>query len=184
MTNFQKNNLLRISLFLLTFIMSQNLWAQVKTVTGTITNDKDEPLAGATVSVKGKNRTVTTDIQGNFSINAEAGEVLIVSSVGFTRYEIKITEDTNYAAKLTANSAGLDAVTVIGSRGKPRTDVNRPVPVDVISSKELENTGQTDLGQMAQFTSPSFNSAKNGINGVANHPDKSVAFKSSKKILF
>ena len=97
--------------------------------------------------------------------------MLIVSSVGFTTYEIKITADTNYAAKLTANSAGLGAVMVIGSRGKPRTDVNRPVPVDVISSKELENTGQTDLGQMAQFTSPSFNSAKNGINGVANFAD-------------
>ena len=171
MTNFKKNNLLRTILFLLTFFMSQSLWAQVKTVTGTITNDKDEPLAGATVSVKGKNRTVTTDSQGNFSINAEPGEALMVSSVGFTTYEIKITADTNYAAKLTANSAGLGAVTVIGSRGKPRTDVNRPVPVDVISSKELENTGQTDLGQMAQFTSPSFNSAKNGINGVANFAD-------------
>ena len=171
MTNFKKNNLPRTILFLLTFCISQNLWAQVKTVTGTITSDKDEPLAGATISVKGKNRTVTTDSQGNFSINAEPGEVLVVSSVGFTSYEIKITADTNYAAKLTANSAGLGAVTVIGSRGKPRTDVNRPVPVDVISSKELENTGQTDLGQMAQFTSPSFNSAKNGINGVANFAD-------------
>jgi iron complex outermembrane receptor protein len=41
----------------------------------------------------------------------------------------------------------------------------------VISSKELESTGQVDLGQMAQFTSPSFNSAKNGINGVANYAD-------------
>ena len=171
MTIFKKNNLPRTILFLLTFCISQNLWAQVKTVTGTITSDKDEPLAGATISVKGKNRTVTTDSQGNFSINAEPGEVLVVSSVGFTSYEIKITADTNYAAKLTANSAGLGAVTVIGSRGKPRTDVNRPVPVDVISSKELENTGQTDLGQMAQFTSPSFNSAKNGINGVANFAD-------------
>ncbi|MEJ7673849.1 MAG: hypothetical protein WKF59_14415 [Chitinophagaceae bacterium] len=36
-----------------------------------------------------------------------------------------------------------------------------PVPVDVVSAKELQATGQTDLGQMAQFTSPSFNSAKN-----------------------
>ena len=171
MTNFKKNNLPRTILFLLTFCISQNLWAQVKTVTGTITGDKDEPLAGATISVKGKNRTVTTDSQGNFSINADPGEVLVVSSVGFTTYEIKITADTNSAAKLTVNSAGLGAVTVIGSSGKPRTDVNRPVPVDVISSKELENTGQTDLDQMAQFTSPSFNSAKSGINGVANFAD-------------
>ncbi len=57
-------------------------------------------------------------------------------------------------------------ITVIGSRGKPRTDVERPVPVDVVSAPELRATGQTDLGQMVQFTSPSFNSAKYGVNAA------------------
>jgi iron complex outermembrane recepter protein len=48
-------------------------------------------------------------------------------------------------------------LTVIGSRGKARTDIDRPVPVDVVSTEELKATGQTDLGQQVQFTSPSFN---------------------------
>ncbi len=62
-------------------------------------------------------------------------------------------------------------ITVIGSRGKPRTDVDRPVPVDVVSTKELAATGQTDLGQQIQFTSPSFNSSKYGVNGATNFAD-------------
>ncbi len=62
-------------------------------------------------------------------------------------------------------------ITVIGSRGKARTDVDRPVPVDVVSAQELTATGQTDLGQQIQFTSPSFNSAKYGINGATNFAD-------------
>jgi len=62
-------------------------------------------------------------------------------------------------------------ITVIGSRGKPRTDVDRPVPVDVVSTEELAATGQTDLGQQVQFTSPSFNSAKYGVNGATNFAD-------------
>jgi iron complex outermembrane recepter protein len=62
-------------------------------------------------------------------------------------------------------------VTVVGSRGKPRTDVERPVPVDVVSAEDLQQTGQTDLGQQVQFTSPSFNSAKYGINGTTNYAD-------------
>jgi iron complex outermembrane receptor protein len=141
-------------------------------ITGIISNSKSgEPLAGATVSIKGKNKAVTTDSEGKFTINAEPGDVLVISSVGYLPYEVTVNAETNYAVKLTANDANMGNITVIGSRGKPRTDVNRPVPVDVISSKELENTGQTDLGQMAQFTSPSFNSAKNGINGVANFAD-------------
>ncbi len=62
-------------------------------------------------------------------------------------------------------------ITVIGSRGKARTDVDRPVPVDVVSSEELKATGQTDLGQQVQFSSPSFNSAKYGVNGATNFAD-------------
>jgi iron complex outermembrane recepter protein len=62
-------------------------------------------------------------------------------------------------------------ITVIGSRGKPRTDVDRPVPVDVVNAAELAATGQTDLGQQVQFTSPSFNSAKYGVNGATNFAD-------------
>lgn len=65
----------------------------------------------------------------------------------------------------------LVTVTVIGSRGLPRTDVERPVPVDIVSGKELLTTGQTDLGQQVQFNSPSFNSAKYGINGTTNYAD-------------
>lgn len=64
-----------------------------------------------------------------------------------------------------------ESITVIGSRGKPRTDVDRPVPVDVVGTEELNATGQTDLGQQIQFTSPSFNSAKYGVNGATNFAD-------------
>ena len=62
-------------------------------------------------------------------------------------------------------------IVVVGSRGKPRTDVDRPVPVDVVSNVELRATGQTDLGQQVQFTSPSFSSSKFGINGATNFAD-------------
>ncbi len=62
-------------------------------------------------------------------------------------------------------------IVVVGSRGRPRTDVERPVPVDVVNSEELRTTGQTDLGQQVQFTSPSFNSSKYGVNGATNYAD-------------
>ena len=62
-------------------------------------------------------------------------------------------------------------ILVVGSRGRARTDVDRPVPVDVVGAPELRATGQTDLGQQLQFTSPSFNSAKYGVNGATNYAD-------------
>lgn len=77
-------------------------------------------------------------------------------------YEEAVQED---------EASEVDEIVVVGSRGKPRTDVERPVPVDVVGSEELLSTGQTDLGQQLQFTSPSFNSTKFGINGATNFAD-------------
>lgn len=145
--------------------------AQPITIKGTIKDDKGVPIEGATVALKNKSNAVATNKEGFFSINVQPGDVLVITSIGFSRQEIPVTAETSYNLTLRNIETDLGGITVIGSRGKPRSDVNRPVPVDVISSKELENTGQVDLGQMAQFTSPSFNSAKNGINGVANYAD-------------
>jgi iron complex outermembrane recepter protein len=172
MINLKKNKLLRNLLFcFLAVCAMQQTMAQGQVINGKITAENDEPLAGATIVVKGKSKAAITDSAGKFSINVDEGDILIITSVGYETKQVTVNASANYSVKLVAAIDGLNTVTVIGSRGKPRTDVNRPVPVDVISAKELENTGQIDLGQMAQFTSPSFNSAKNGINGVANFAD-------------
>ena len=140
-------------------------------VSGKITDEKGEALVGVSVVIKGTTKGAVTDINGAFQLDAKEGDVLVLSFVGFKKKEITVGKDFNLTISLEAETSELSAVSVIGSRGKPRTDVNRPVPVDVINAKELQATGQTELGQMAQFTSPSFNSAKYGINGVANYAD-------------
>src|SRR5712672_278615 len=74
-----------------------------------------------------------------------------------------VPEDTDVTA--------IRTIVVVGERGMARSDVDRPVPVDVVDGKELRDTGQTDLAQQVQFTSPSFNSAKYGVNGATNYAD-------------
>ena len=69
------------------------------------------------------------------------------------------------------DSEALDTINVVGSRGLARSDVDRPVPVDVVDARALLSTGQTDLAQQVQFNSPSFNSAKYGVNGTTNYAD-------------
>jgi hypothetical protein len=59
---------LLLSLFFLLF--SLTIFGQTKTVTGTIRDDKGQPLAGATVTVKGSPGGTSTDANGNFSISA------------------------------------------------------------------------------------------------------------------
>ena len=140
-------------------------------ISGKVTDEKGEPLIGVSVVIKGTIKGAITDLDGKFQLDAKEGDVLVLTFVGFQKKEITVGKDANLTIALISETSELGTVSVVGSRGKPRTDVNRPVPVDVINAKELQITGQTELGQMAQFTSPSFNSAKYGINGVANYAD-------------
>ena len=140
-------------------------------ITGSVTDNNGEALVGVNIQVKGTSRGVLTDLDGNFKVAAQKGDVLVFSFVGYKTQEVTITDEAVALKIKLDDGAALELVTVVGSRGKARTDVERPVPVDVINARELQITGQTELGQMAQFSSPSFNSAKYGINGVANYAD-------------
>ena len=71
-------NSLAVALFSLS---SVSLIAQ-QTVTGTVTTN-DGPLPGATVVVQGSNAGTTSDFDGNFSIEASVGDVLVASYVGY-----------------------------------------------------------------------------------------------------
>lgn len=139
-------------------------------ITGKVTDAAGQVIPGVNIQVKGTTRGVTTDAGGLFKINANEGETLVFSFIGYTTKEVKVTGKIINVSIEDALSQ-LAEVVVVGSRGMPRTDVERPVPVDVLSARELRSTGQVDLGQQIQFTSPSFNSAKTGVNGVANYAD-------------
>ena len=140
-------------------------------VSGRITNEQGEAIPGATVVEKGTTNGTGTNSDGTFLLNVQPGATLVVSAVGFTTQQVQIGERTRIDVQLAASVTDLTDVVVVGSRGLPRTDVERPSPVDVLNAKELRATGQVDLGQQVQFNSPSFNSAKTGVNGVANYAD-------------
>ncbi len=132
-----------------------------------------EVLPGVNIQIKGTSKGVVTDVTGNYQISVpDANAVLVFTFVGYSKQEVTVGANTSINIKLKSDEQLLEEVAIVGSRSTvTRTNIERPVPVDVISAKELQSTGQTELGQQVQFMSPSFNSAKNGINGVANYAD-------------
>ena len=58
----------------------------------TSVDDKGETIIGATVMVKGSKDGTLTDIDGNFSVKGKVGNTLVISYVGFTPLEIKVTK--------------------------------------------------------------------------------------------
>lgn len=148
------------------FSFSQN---QIK---GIITDESGSPLEKVTVSIQGTQSSTLADENGNYSLSNEKPFpwTIVVSYAGYTEQKFPVSKAGVYNLTI-ARSGSLQNVTIVGTRGKPRSDVNRPVPVDILSSKDLQNTGQTELGQQLQFASPSYNSAKYGINGSLVYAD-------------
>jgi TonB-linked SusC/RagA family outer membrane protein len=126
--------------WLLTLFMAfvmQFSFSQEKTVTGTITTLEDGlPLPGASVVVKGTSRGQQTDFDGNYSINASVGDILVFSYVGMKNTEIAIGSGNTYDVVLELDGA-LDEVVVVayGSQSKEKIVQN----VSVIGEAALEN---------------------------------------------
>jgi TonB-linked SusC/RagA family outer membrane protein len=104
-------NLILIFLFSSAFIHAQ------KTVTGTINDDNGVPLPGASVIIKGTTTGVSTDFDGNYSIQVQSdSDVLVISYIGFKTIEITVGTQTNInvALEVDAESLGEVVVTALG----------------------------------------------------------------------
>lgn len=87
---------------------------QEKTVTGTITAaDDGSTIVGATVTVKGTTRGVTSDLDGNYSIEVDEGETLVFSFVGMKTQEIVVGSSNTIDVSLEPDLLGIDEVVVI-----------------------------------------------------------------------
>jgi TonB-linked SusC/RagA family outer membrane protein len=99
--------------FLLVFVifLSGIMYAQRSVSGRIISSDNQQPVVGATVKVKGTQRQTVTDVQGRFTIAAEATDLLIVSSIGYGARELKASDDVS-AISLTIDSKDLNEVVV------------------------------------------------------------------------
>ncbi|WP_272985113.1 SusC/RagA family TonB-linked outer membrane protein [Leeuwenhoekiella blandensis] len=98
-----------------------------QTITGTVTDSDGVLLPGASVMVQGTSIGTTTDFDGNFSIDANLGDVLEVSYVGFETTTIEVTQETTYTIQLAANTSELDEVLVVGYGTQKKSDLTGAV---------------------------------------------------------
>ena len=84
---------------LLVAFTMQFSFAQEKTVTGVV-SDELGPIAGANVVVEGTTRGTTTDFDGNYTIKAKQGEVLVISYTGKKTTKITVAAANSYNVSL------------------------------------------------------------------------------------
>ncbi|HZH94820.1 MAG TPA: SusC/RagA family TonB-linked outer membrane protein, partial [Flavisolibacter sp.] len=125
-------------LFLLLFSV-QVSYAQ-NSITGRITDEANNNagVSRASVVVKGTSRGTITDANGNFTINAASGEILVVSLVGYASKEVTVQGSSAINLSLTANSGTMSEVVVIGYGTRQRKDVTGPVVS--VGTKDIEKS--------------------------------------------
>ncbi len=123
-------------------------WAQT-TVTGTVTDNQNTPLPGASVIEKGTVNGTTTDFDGNFTIEvADLNTVLEVSYLGYTTTDIPLNGQTSVSVQLDEDATQLEDVVVVGYGTQKKSDVTGSIAS--IKSEDFNKGVVANPGQLLQ----------------------------------
>ena len=143
----------RASLLMGMLALSLASVAQVKTVTGQVSDATGEPVIGATVYVKGSaSNGAVTDIDGNFSLsNVNSADVLQVSFIGYTTQEITVGEKKQIIVKLHEDNNELEDVVVVGYGTMKKKDLTGSVATvkgDALTKVPVPNVAEALAGKL------------------------------------
>ncbi|MGV6845605.1 MAG: SusC/RagA family TonB-linked outer membrane protein [Lutibacter sp.] len=139
-----------VFLTLLLALLVQMSFAQQKTITGTV-SDEGGPLPGVNVLIKGTKTGTQTDFDGNYSIKAKAGDILVFSYVGMEKAEKTVGSATKINVQLKSQNI-LNEVVVTGYRNTTKTKssiASVTVSNSTINDRPNPSVVQTLSGQVA-----------------------------------
>lgn len=137
-------------------------------VQGKVVDDLGKPLPGASIMIKGTTKGVTSSDNGDFTIEAEMGEVLVVSFTGFITTEVTVTKQSAYTIVLkeSANTLNSVVVTALGIKKQTRAlSYNvQEINGDEVSRVKDANFVNSLVGKVAGVT---INASSSGVGGSA-----------------
>lgn len=127
-------------------LLSQNLMAQPKPVTGFVVDaNTNDPLPGVNVVVKGTTRGVSTDVNGRYSINVSQGEILVLTSIGYVTQEVTIGTQEKVDVKMTSDVQALNEVVVTSEFGMKRVARAVGSSVQNIKGTDIIDSGRDNF---------------------------------------
>ena len=130
-------------------ILSCNILAQSKKVTGLVTDDSRMPIPGATVLVKETTIGTTTNLDGEFEITVpNENGILIFSFIGMQSKEVELNGQSNLQITLESDFVGIEEIVVVGYGQLKSADLTGAVAS--INSDELSRSRAADLGEAMQ----------------------------------
>lgn len=155
-----------VSLLAVLILCTVFAFAQTKTVTGRVTDDKGGPVPFATVKEKGSSTGVAADENGNFSISVGPRSILIISAAGFDNQEVSVGNQAvlSIALKSTAN---LQEV-VVTALGIKRTEKALGYSISKVDPNSILQKSEPDMLKGLQGKVPGVDiRASQGTPGAA-----------------
>lgn len=122
--------------------------AQNITISGVVSDETGQPLAGASILEKSTSNGAQTDFDGKFTVNAGTNSTLVVSYLGFVTQEITISGKSTINVVLLEDKEALDEVVVIGYGTQKKSDLTGAT--SSISSDDILVAPVTNIGLALQ----------------------------------
>lgn len=131
-------------LFLKIFLVSILMFGQEKTITGTVLDQDNIPLPGTSVVVKGTNNGTQTDFDGNYSITANTGDVLVFSYIGLKTVERTIAVSNTVDVIMEEDTQALEEV-VVTALGISREKKSLGYATTELEGDQVNVPGETNV---------------------------------------
>ncbi|MCS3735546.1 SusC/RagA family TonB-linked outer membrane protein [Mucilaginibacter dorajii] len=144
-----------LGVLLCCLVSSLVVTAQTKYKGKVIGSDDKLPIIGASVRIQGSTTGAVTDVNGEFSLNLNAGQTLVVSYIGYQTAEVKVGGNTSLTITLVAGNNALNEVVVTGYTSQRKKDITGSVAVVNVASLKTVPSGNTAAllqGQAAGVT--------------------------------
>ena len=117
-------------------------------ITGKVFDENGNGVPGATIVVKGTTNGTISGINGQYSIDAKKGDILVFSYVGYQKQEIAVKGTKGINVYLKPQVVNMNEVVVMGYSDKTKTEISSSIAV--VKSADLKTQITSDLGKMLQ----------------------------------
>jgi len=156
-------------LTLILVLVVQLTFAQEKTVSGTVTDNTGLPLPGVNIIIKGTTSGTQSDFDGNYTVQANVGQTLSFSYVGFKPSDVVVNASTSTInVSMEEDASQLEEVVVTAS-GIKKEKKALGYAVSSVKEEQLKDNPESDLTRILQGKTAGIDiTTQNGLSGSAN----------------
>jgi TonB-linked SusC/RagA family outer membrane protein len=145
-------------------LLCLSVFAQTKTTTGRITDQQGQPVPFATILIKGTKTAAGADADGNFTIKAKPGDILVVSGAGMTSKEATVTGSGPVNVQVSRKESNMTEV-VVTALGIQRQAKELGYSTAKVTAKELTQAKPISAvnGLTGKVSGLQINTTNNGV---------------------